>query len=147
MLTAIDSAKRIVRVGNGSLLLAGSVLSLEATPRGNLLTIIGYPELKAMTSGMILLLAKKGCEPTEKCLVARSVIGHDSEGGLQTESYGTAEEFLINPIQAVLLGSVVFTVDLETGIIRDMRPRHGQAVLSVDEAVAQETLRFRESKS
>jgi hypothetical protein len=94
-----------------------------------------------MTPGSILLLAKKNCEPIENCLVARRVIGRDSSGSLQTERYGSAEPFLLDTIQATLLGAVVYAVDLQTGGIRDMRPDRRWEHLSVAEAVAQEAKR------
>ena len=121
-LAAIEAAKKIVQAGRGSLLMAGSVLSTDEEPSSNVLTILDYPILAKLTPGSILLLAKKNCEPIENCLVARRVTGRDSSGSIQTERYGSAEPFLLDTIQATLLGAVVYAVDLQTGGIRDMRP-------------------------
>ena len=140
-LAAIEAAKKIVEAGRGSLLMAGSVLSTDEIPSSNVLTILDYPNLAKLTPGSILLLAKKNCEPIENCLVARRVIGRDSSGHLQTERYGSAEPFLLDPIQATLLGAVAYAVDLQTGGIRDMRPDRRSEHLSVAEAIAQEAQR------
>jgi len=140
-LAAIEAAKKIVEAGRGSLLMAGSVLSTDGVPISNVLTILDYPNLEKMKPGSILLLAKKNCEPIENCLVARRMIGRDSSGSLLTERYGSAEPFLLDTIQATLLGSVVYAVDLQTGDIRDMRPDRTSVYLSVAEAIALETKR------
>jgi hypothetical protein len=140
-LAAIEAAKKIVEAGRGSLLMAGSVLSTDDVPSGNVLTIIDYPDLAKLAPGSILLLAKKNCEPIENCLVARRVIGRDSSGRIQTERYGSAEPFLLDTIQATLLGAVAYAVDLQTGVIRDMRPDRKGVYLSVAEAIALESKR------
>lgn len=140
-LAAIESAKRIVEAGRGSLLMAGSALSTDEAAGSSVLTILDYPKLAKIKLGSILLLAKKNCEPIESCLVARRVIGRDSSGSLQTERYGSAEPFLLDPIQATLLGVVVYAVDLQTGDIRDMRPDRTSIHLSVAEAIALESKR------
>ena len=140
-LAAIESAKKIAAAGRGSLLIAGSVLSTDEVPLSNALTILHYPDLEKLTSGSILLLAKKNCEPIDSCLVARRVIGRDSSGRLQTERYGVAEPLLLDTIQATLLGTVVYAVDLQTGDIRDLRPARRSAYLSVAEAIALESKR------
>src|SRR5579863_2153671 len=140
-LAAIEAAKKIVEAGRGSLLMAGSVLSTDDVPSNNVVTIIDYPNLAKLIPGAILLLAKKNCEPVENCLVARRVIGRDSSGSIQTERYGSAEPFLLDTIQATLLGSVVYAVDLQTGGIRDMRPDRKSVYLSVAEAIALESKR------
>ncbi len=141
-LAAIDEAKRIAQAGGDSVLLAGSVLSTDDVPRGNFVSIISYPDdVAKITAGMILLLAKEHCEPIDQCLVARRVTGRDSAGEIQTESYGSAEPLLLDRIRARLLGTVLFTVDLETGAIRDLRPDAGARVLSLGEAVARAAAR------
>jgi hypothetical protein len=140
-LAAIEAAKKIVQAGRASLLMAGSALSTDETAGGSVLTILDYPNLEKIKRGSILLLAKKNCEPIESCLVARRVIGRDSSGSLQTERYGSAEPFLLDPIQATLLGVVVYAVDLRTGGIRDMRPDRRSVHLSVAEAIALESKR------
>jgi hypothetical protein len=140
-LAAIDVAKKIVEAGRGSLLMAGSVLSTHEGANSMDVAIIDYPNLEKMKPGSILLLAKKNCEPIEDCLVARRVIGRDSSGTLQTERYGSAEPFLLDSIQATLLGAVVYAVDLQTGGIRDMRPDRRAEHLSLVEAIAQEAQR------
>jgi hypothetical protein len=139
-LAAIEAAKKIVQAGRGSLLMAGSALSTNEAA-SNVLTILDYPTLEKIKPGAILLLAKKNCEPIESCVVARRVIGRDSSGNLQTERYGSAEPFLLDPIQATLLGVVVYAVDLQTGDIRDMRPDRRSVYLSVAEAIALESKR------
>jgi|HubBroStandDraft_1064217.scaffolds.fasta_scaffold04295_1 hypothetical protein len=140
-LAAIEAAKKIVEAGRGSLLMAGSVLSTDDVPSRNVVVILDYPNLAKLTPGSILLLAKKNCEPIESCLVARRVIGRDSSGRLQTERYGSAEPFLLDTIQATLIGAVVYAVDLQTGGIRDMRPDRGSEYLSLAEAIALESKR------
>jgi hypothetical protein len=140
-LAAIEAAKKIVQAGRGSLLMAGSALSTNEAASSSFLTILDYPILEKIKPGAILLLAKKNCEPIESCLVARRVIGRDSSGNLQTERYGSAEPFLLDPIQATLLGVVVYAVDLQTGGIRDMRPDRRSVYLSVAEAIALESKR------
>jgi hypothetical protein len=140
-LAAIEAAKRIVAAGRGSLLMAGSTLSTNEMASSSVLTILDYPNLENIKPGSILLLAKKNCEPIESCLVARRVIRRDSSGRLQTERYGSVEPFLLDPIQATLLGVVVYAVDLHTGGIRDMRPDRRSEHLSVAEAIALESKR------
>ena len=140
-LAAIEAAKKIAEAGIGSLLMAGSVLSTDDEPISNALTILDYPTLEKMKPGSILLLAKNNCEPIENCFVARRVIGRDSSGSLRTERYGSAEPLLLDTIQATLLGSVVYAVDLQTGGIRDMRPNRTSEYLSVAQAIALESKR------
>jgi hypothetical protein len=140
-LAAIEAAKKIVEAGRGYLLMAGSALSTDEAASSRVLTILDYPNLEKIKPGSILLLAKKNCEPIESCLVARRVIGRDSSGSLETERYGSAEPFLLDPIQATLLGVVVYAVDLQTGGIRDMRPDRRSIHLSVAEAIALESKR------
>jgi hypothetical protein len=135
-LGAIEDAKRIARAGGGSVLLAGSVFSTDDVARGNVVSIIAYPDVTKVTAGMILLLAKEHCKPIDECLVARRVTGYDSSGEIETESYGSAEPLLLDKIRARLLGAVLFTVDLETGAIRDMRPEGEARLLTLGEAVA-----------
>jgi hypothetical protein len=140
-LASIEVAKKIVEAGRGSLLMAGSVLSTNKTATSLAVAVLEYPNLEKLKPGSILLLAKKNCEPVENCLVARRVIGRDSSGRLQTERYGYAEPFLLDTIQATLLGAVAYAVDLQTGDIRDLRPDRKSEHLSVAEAVAQEAKR------
>ena len=140
-LASIEVAKKIVEAGRGSLLMAGSVLSTNEAAGSMVLAVLDYPNLEKLKPGSILLLAKKNCEPVENCLVARRVIGRDSSGRLQTERYGYAEPFLLDTIQATLLGAVAYAVDLQTGDIRDLRPDRKSEHLSVAEAVAQEAKR------
>jgi hypothetical protein len=138
-LAAIADAKKIVEAGRGSLLMAGAVLSSDGEVGSMVVAVIDYPSLEKMKPGTILLLAKKNCEPVEDCLVARRVIGRDSSGGLQTERYGAAEPFLLDSIQATLLGAVIYAVDLQTRGIRDMRPDRKSDHVSLAEAVAEES--------
>jgi hypothetical protein len=139
-LAAIEAAKKIVEAGRGYLLMAGSALSTNEVA-SSVLTILDYPNLEKIKPGSILLLAKKSCEPIANCLVARRVIGRDSSGSLRTERYGSAEPLLLDPVQATLLGVVVYAVDLQTGAIRDMRPNRRSVILSVAEAIALESKR------
>ena len=141
-LAAIEAAKKFVEAGRGTMFMAGSVLSTDEVPSSNVLIILDYPILAKLTPGSILLLAKKNCEPIEDCLVARRVTGRDSSGSIQTERYGSAEPFLLDTIQATLsLGAVAYAVDLQTGVIRDMRPDRKSVYLSVAEAIALESKR------
>jgi hypothetical protein len=140
-LAAIDAAKKIALAGRASLLLAGPVLATPEAAGSNVLVVLDYPNLAKMLPGSILLLAKKNCEPVEDCLVARRVSGRDASGSLQTEPYGSGESIVLGQIEATLLGSVVYAVDLRTGDIRDMRPDRRSEHLTLAEAVAQETKR------
>jgi hypothetical protein len=142
-LAAIGDAKVLAQAGRGELLLVGSILSTAKVATGRVLTIIEYPELSMMKSGSILILAKKDCEPVDECLVARRVIGRDASGHLQTERYGSAEDFLLETIQATLLGSVLYAIDLDTGWIRDMRPDRDVQQITLAQAVSQEATRMR----
>jgi hypothetical protein len=137
-LAAIDSAKRIAEAGRSSLLMAGSALSTDEVASSMVLVVLDYPKLQDMKFGSILLFAKKNCEPIENCLVARRLIGRDSSGTPETERYGSAQPILLASIQATLLGTVVYAVDLQTGDIRDMRPDRKSERLSVADAIAQE---------
>jgi hypothetical protein len=140
-LASIEAAKKIVEAGRGSLLMVGSILSTHEASGNMVVAVLDYPNLAKLKPGSILLLAKRNCEPIENCLVARRVIGRDSSGSLQTERFGSAEPFLLDSIQATLLGAVAYAVDLQTGDIRDMRPDRRSEHLSVAEAVAQEAKR------
>jgi len=142
-LATIEDAKTLAQAGRGELLLVGPILSTAEVPTGNVVTILEYPELSMMKAGSILILAKKNCEPIDRCLIARQVIGLDSSGHLQTQRYGTAEEFLLGTIQATLLGSVLYAVDLDTGWIRDMRPDRTVEEITLAQALAQEATRMR----
>jgi hypothetical protein len=142
-LAAIEEAKTLAQAGRGELLLVGPILSTAEVPAGNVLTIIEYPELSMMKPGSILILAKENCQPIDKCLVARQVIGRDSSGQVQTERYGTAEDFLLDTIRATLLGSVLYAVDLDTGWIHDMRPDRTVEQITLAQALAQEATRVR----
>jgi hypothetical protein len=140
-LAAIDIAKKIAEAGRTSLLMAGPVLATTKSEGSGVVAVLDYPNLAKMLPGSVLLLAKRNCDPIEDCLVARRVIGRDATGGLQTEQFGFAEPLLLDQIQATLLGSVVYTVDLRTGDIRDMRPDRRLEHLSLAEALAQEAKR------
>jgi hypothetical protein len=140
-LAGIDAAKKIAEAGRSSLLMAGSALSTNELASSMVLVVLDYPKLEEMKSGSILLLAKNNCEPIDNCLVARRLIGRDSSGNLETERYGFAQPILLATIQATLLGTVVYAVDLQTGDIHDMRPDRKSERLSVADAVAQEASR------
>jgi hypothetical protein len=145
-LAAIEDAKALARAGRGELLLVGSILSTAAVATGNVLTIIEYPELSMMKPGSILILAKNGCKPIDKCLIARRVIGRDASGQIQTERYGSAEVFMLDTVEATLLGSVLYAVDLDTGWIRDMRPDRKVEQITLAQAVEQEATRMRQDE-
>jgi hypothetical protein len=145
-LAAIENAKAVARAGRGSLLMVGSILSPDGRPRGRVVAVLDYPVLRDMKPGMVLILAKLNCEPIDDCLIARRVIRLDAKYGVETEPYGDAEGLLLTQINATLLGSVAYAVDLDTGAIRDLRPdgRHADsasATISVSDATAREAAR------
>jgi hypothetical protein len=139
-LAAIDSAKAVAKAGRGTLLMLGSLLSGEEHADDKLVAVLDYPTLSDMKTGMVLILAKVGCEPIDECLIARRVTDTDAEHGLQTEPFDGAEGLLFTQIKATLLGSVAYTVDLGTGTIRDLHDtRAPQRTLG--EAIAEEQAR------
>jgi len=139
-LSAIDSAKAVAKAGRGTLLMLGSLLSGEDHADDKVVAVLDYPTLRDMKTGMVLILAKVGCEPIDTCLIARRVTDTDSEHGLETEPYDGAEGLLFTQVKATLLGSVAYTVDLGTGTIRDLHDsRAPQRTLG--EAVAEERAR------
>jgi hypothetical protein len=141
-LSAIDSAKAVAKAGRGTLLMLGSLLSGEEHADDKVVAVLDYPTLQDMKSGMVLILARVGCEPIDECLIARRVTDMDSEHGLQTEPFNGAEGLLLTQVKATLLGSVAYTVDLGTGTIRDLHDaRAPQRTLG--EAVAEEQARTR----
>jgi len=149
-LAAIESAKSVARAGRGSLLMVGSILSSDDHPQEQVVVVLDYPLVRNMKPGMVLILAKMNCEPIDDCLIARRVTRLDAKYGVETEPYGGAEGLLLTQIQATLLGSVAYAVDLGTGAIRDLRPdmlhAHGApATISVSDAVAREAARTRGS--
>jgi hypothetical protein len=141
-LSAIDSAKAVAKAGRGTLLMLGSLLSGEEHADDKVVAVLDYPTLRDMKSGMVLILAKVGCEPIDECLIARRVTESDPDRGLQTEPFDGAEGLLFTQIKATLLGSVAYTVDLSTGTIRDLHDaRAPQRTLG--EAIAAERARTR----
>jgi hypothetical protein len=141
-LSAIDSAKAVAKAGRGTLLMLGSLLSGEEHADDKVVAILDYPTLRDMKSGMVLILARVGCEPIDECLIARRVTDMDSEHGLQTEPVNGAEGLLFTQIKATLLGSVAYTVDLGTGTIRDLHDSRAPQ-RSLGEAIAEEQARTR----
>lgn len=147
-LAAIESAKAVARAGRGSLLMVGSILSADVHPKDQVVVVLDYPVVHDMKPGMVLILAKINCEPIDDCLIARRVTRIDATYGVETEPYGEAEGLLITPINATVLGSVAYAVDLATGAIRDLRPEmlHGHSVpatISLSDALAREGARTR----
>lgn len=139
-LSAIDSAKAVANAGRGTLLMLGSLLSGDERPDAKVVAVLDYPTLRDMKTGMVLILAKVGCEPVDDCLIARRVTDMDPEHGLQTEPFGGAEGLLLTQVKATLLGSIAYTVDLGTGTIRDLHDaRAPQRTLG--EAIAEEQAR------
>jgi hypothetical protein len=143
-LAAIDHAKALVAAGRGQLLLVGSTLSTEQVPSHNVVVILKYPIIQDMKPGMILILAKNGCEPVDACLIARRVSEIDVNGEVQTDPYST-EELLFAKTKATLLGIVSYAIDLDTDSIRDMRAGRAQEALTLSRAIAQEQAEARES--
>jgi len=147
-LAAIENAKALARAGRGSLLMVGSILSPDERSQGQVVVVLDYPQVRDMKPGMVLILAKVNCEPIDECLIARRVTRLDAKYGVETEPYGGAEGLLLTQINATLLGSVAYTVNLGTGAIQYLRPdtQHVQgeaATISVNEAAARESARTR----
>ena len=136
-LAALDDAKTLAAAGRGQLLLVGATLSTEQAPAENVVVILEYPILREMKPGMVLILAKSGCEPIDSCLIARRVTEIDVNGEVQTDPY-TTEELLFTKTKATLLGVVSYAIDMETGSIRDMRAGRAQESISLARAIAQE---------
>jgi len=124
-LAAVESAKALALAGRGTLLRVGSILSSDENSHDDVIVVLDYPVLREMKPGMVLILAKLGCEPIEECLIARRVTQVTEKYGVETEPYGGAEGLLLTQIKATLLGSVAYAVDLNTGAIRDLRRDHG----------------------
>jgi hypothetical protein len=141
-LAAIEDAKSLVAAGRGQLLLVGSVLATEQAPSENVVVILEHPIIRDMRPGMILILAKNGCEPTEACLIARRVSQVDVKGQVQTDPY-TTEALLFGKTQATLLGIVSYAIDLETNSIRDMHAGRDQVSVTLPQAIAQEAAQMR----
>ena len=121
---------------------------LDDGSQDQVVAVLDYPLVRDMKPGMVLILAKVNCEPIDECLIARRVTRLDAKYGVETEPYGGAEGLLVTQINATLLGSVAYTVNLGTGAIRDMRAdaQHGQgepATISLNEATAREYARTR----
>ena len=121
-LAAIENAKALARTGRGSLLMVGSILSSDEHPQEQAVAVLEYPQIRDMKPGTVLILAKINCEPIDDCLIARRVTRIDAKYGIETEPYGGAESLLLTQINATLLGSVTYAVDMGTGAVRDFRP-------------------------
>ena len=145
-LAAVDSAKMLAKAGRGTLLRVGSILSSDDNAHEDVIVVLDYPVLRNMTPGMVLILAKQGCEPIDECLIARRVTQVTEKYGVETEPYGGAEGLLLTQIQATLLGSVAYAIDLDTGAIRDLRADHDHPI-TVREAVTREEARTRRAVS
>jgi hypothetical protein len=142
-LTAIEHAKALVAAGRGQLLLVGAALATEQAPSQNVVVILEYPVVRDMKPGMILILAKNGCEPLEGCLIARRVSEIDVKGEVQTDPYRT-EQLLFAKTKATLLGVVSYAIDLDTDSIRDMRAGREQESLTLSRAIAEEQAQARD---
>jgi hypothetical protein len=141
-LAAIDSAKAVAKAGRGTLIMLGSLLSGEEHADDKVVAVLDYPTLRDMKAGMVLILAKVGCEPIDDCLIARRVTDADAEHGVQTEPFDGAEGLLFTQVKATLLGSVAYTVDLGTGTIRDLHDARAPQ-RSLGEVIAAEQARTR----
>ncbi len=141
-LAAIEDAKALVAAGRGQLLLVGSALATDQAPSENVVVILEYPIVGDMRPGMILILARNGCEPIESCLIARRVSEIDVKGQVQTDPY-TTEGLLFSKTKATLLGVVSYAIDLETDSIRDMRAGRAQQSVTLRQAIAQESAPIR----
>jgi hypothetical protein len=145
-LAAVDSAKALAKAGRGTLLRVGSILSSDDNSHDDVIVVLDYPILRDMKAGMVLILAKQGCEPIDECLIARRVTQVTDKYGVETEPYGGAEGLLLTQIKATLLGSVAYAVDLNTGAIRDLRGDRDHPT-TVGEAVTREEARTRRAAS
>jgi hypothetical protein len=94
-LAAIDSAKALAKAGRGTLLRVGSILSTDDNSPDDVIVVLDYPVLRDMKPGMVLILAKQGCEPIDDCLIARRVTQVTDKYGVETEPYGGAEGLLL----------------------------------------------------
>ncbi|MHB8478101.1 MAG: hypothetical protein ACYDBZ_17635 [Steroidobacteraceae bacterium] len=144
-LTALADAKAVAAAGRGQLLLVGSTLATEQTPSENVVVVLEYPIIRDMKPGMVLILAKNGCEPIEECLIARRVAEIDSKGAVQTDPY-KREELLFAETKATLLGVVSYAIDLETGLIRDLRVDRVHESVTLAQAVAQQETQTRAAR-
>jgi hypothetical protein len=141
-LAALEDAKALVAAGRGQLLLVGSALATDQTPSENVVVILEYPIVRDMKPGMILILARNGCEPIDSCLIARRVTEIDLKGDVQTDPY-TSEGLLFARTKATLLGVVSYAIDMETDSIRDMRADRAQDSVTLAQAIAQEEAQTR----
>jgi hypothetical protein len=139
-LASLETAKALVAVGRGQLLLVGATLATEQAPSENVVVILEYPIVRDMMPGMVLILAKNGCEPIESCLIARRVTEIGSNGDVQTDPY-TSEGLLFTQTKATLLGVVSYAIDLETDSIRDLRANRAQESVTLAQALAEEEAR------
>jgi hypothetical protein len=139
-LASLETAKALVAVGRGQLLLVGATLATEHAPSENVVVILEYPIVRDMTPGMVLILAKKDCEPIESCLIARRVTEIGSNGEVQTDPY-TSEGLLFTKTKATLLGVVSYAIDLESDSIRDLRANRAQESVTLVQALAEEEAR------
>lgn len=141
-LAALEDAKALVAAGRGQLLLVGSALTTDRARSENVVVILEYPVVREMKPGMILILARTGCEPMESCLIARRVSGVGVRGDVQTDPY-TTEGLIFGKTKANLLGVVSYAIDLETDSIRDMRAGRAQESVTLSQALAQEAAQIR----
>jgi hypothetical protein len=139
-LASLETAKVLVAVGRGQLLLVGATLATEQAPSENVVVILEYPIVRDMTAGMVLILAKNGCEPIESCLIARRVTEIGSNGEVQTDPY-TSDALLFTKTKATLLGVVSYAIDLESDSIRDLRANRAHESVTLAQALAEEETR------
>jgi hypothetical protein len=139
-LASLATARALVAVGRGQLLLVGATLATEKAPSENVVVILEYPIVRDMTPGTVLILAKKDCEPIESCLIARRVTEIGSNGEVQTDPY-TSEGLLFTKTKATLLGVVSYAIDLESDSIHDLRANRLQESVTLVQALAEEEAR------
>ena len=72
-LAAVDKREGLALAGRGTLLRVGSILSSDENSHDDVIVVLDYPVLREMKPGMVLILAKLGCEPIDECLIARRV--------------------------------------------------------------------------
>jgi hypothetical protein len=145
-LGAIQNAKALARAGRGSLLMVGSLLSADEKLHNDVVVVLDYPTLRDMKPGMVLILAKVGCEPIDECLIARRVTDINAKNGLETEPFNGAEGLLFSQVKATLLGSVAYAVDLNSGAIHELRTDR-EPERSLADAIAEERARTRLANS
>lgn len=135
-LTAITNAKAIATAGDAQLLSVGDALTSEDFPLENVVVVIKQATLRQLKKGNVLIMAPLGCKHVDQCLLARRVTNIDVAGHIDTESY-TVEQMIFGELKASTLGSASYAIDLDTGVIYDLRLGHLQAV-TLNQALTRE---------